>query len=176
MDLDTIYMTLQLPNMEVRYIFRNTIQEWFNHKLEITDLSSLYEALQSGECDTVEKILSNQLLETISYYDYAENYYHGFLSGILKGASGFVILSNRESGNGRPDIIMKTLSVKGMAIIIEIKAVKEFKKMQDACEKALEQIEKLDYETQLHNEGYRKILKYGICFCGKECVVKRILQ
>lgn len=104
-DGEKIYLTLKIPNAEVRYIYRNTILEWFQEKIEASDLNGLYRAVQEGDSSTFENMVSEQLIETISFFDYAENYYHGFLSGILKGCPGFIIQSNRESGNGRPDII-----------------------------------------------------------------------
>lgn len=169
---DRIYLTMAIPNAEIKYIYRNTILEWFDSKIENTDLSELYRAFQEKNGEKIEDMITNLLVETISFYDYAENYYHGFLCGLLKACSGFVTLSNRESGNGRPDIILKTPSVRGMAIIMELKVVKDFEEMEAGCLQALEQIEEKQYEAALYKEGYRKILKYGICFYRKECMVK----
>ena len=84
-----------------------------------------------------------------------------------------MILSNRESGNGRPDIVMKTPSVRGMVIIIELKIVKHFDQMENGCDAALKQIEEQNYERSFYQEGYRKFLKYGICFYRKECLIKK---
>lgn len=176
LEFDSIYMTLQIPNMEIRYIYRNTILDWFENNIVKKDLSELVNAIQSGECEKIEDFISNELIETISFFDYAENYYHGFLCGLLKAGNGFNILSNRESGNGRPDIIMKTRSVRGMAIIIEIKTVKNFDDMENGCLEALEQINTQNYSEELYKEGYRKILKYGFCFYKKECMVRMSLS
>lgn len=170
---DTIYLTLTIPNAEVRYIYRHTILEWFDGKIGNTDLSALYRAVKEGDCEAFSDIVSEQLVETISFFDYAESYYHGFLLGVLKGCPGYITLSNRESGNGRPDIIMRTPSVRGMAIIMEIKNVKDFEKMEEGCDAALKQIEEQNYEASLYKDGYRKFLKYGICFYRKECMVKK---
>lgn len=170
---EKIYLTLKIPNAEVRYIYRNTILEWFEQKIEASDLNGLYRAVQEGDSSTFENMISEQLIDTISFFDYAENYYHGFLSGILKGCPGFIIQSNRESGNGRPDIIMRTPSVRGMAIIIEIKVVKDFEQMEEGCKAALEQIEAQNYQVSLYKDGYRKFIKYGICFYRKECMVRK---
>lgn len=170
---DTIYLTLAIPNAEVRYIYRHTILEWFDGKIGQTNLSALYRAVQDGDSETFSDLVSEQLVETISFFDYAESYYHGFLIGLLKGCPGYITLSNRESGNGRPDIIMRTPSVRGMAIIMEIKIVKDFEKMEEGCEVALKQIEEQNYEAALYKDGYRKFLKYGICFYRKECMVKK---
>lgn len=81
--------------------------------------------------------LSLNLQETISFYDYAESSYHGFLAGLLKNMKNYRILSNRESGDGRPDLILRTLSVRGRAIIIEIKVVDKLPDLEAGCEIAL---------------------------------------
>jgi len=83
------------------------------------------------------------------------------------------VISNRESGLGRPDILLKTPSVRGMAVVIEIKAVKEFVKMREGCQAALEQIQARKYEESLRTEGYGMILSYGICFYQKECMIMK---
>ena len=170
---EILYLTLEIPNAEVRYIYRNTILEWFQRKIEKTDLKLLYQAVQEGDDKVFSGIVSEQLADTISFFDYAENYYHGFLCGLLKGCPGYIILSNRESGNGRPDIIMKTPSVRGMAVIMELKIVNDFEKMDQGCDMALAQIEEKNYEAALYKEGYRRFIKYGVCFYRKECLVKK---
>ena len=169
---DTVYLKLSIPNAEIKYIYRNTILEWFDQKIRTSDLSALNTAVQAADTDKMEEIITEQLIDTISFYDYAEGYYHGFLCGLLKTCSKFYVLSNRESGNGRPDIIMKTPSVRGMAIIFELKVVKDFEQMEEGCNQALAQIEDRNYEAALYKEGYRNILKYGVCFYRKECMVK----
>lgn len=171
---DTLYLTMTIPNVEVKSIYRNTILEWFEQQVDNTDLNELYQAIQEQDCTKIEDIITEQLIETISFYDYAENYYHGFLCGLLKACPGFVTLSNREEGNGRPDIVLKTRSVRGMAIIMELKVAKRFEEMEWGCLKALEQIETQNYEAALYQEGYRNILRYGICFYRKECMVKSV--
>lgn len=170
---DTIYLSLAIPNTEVRYIYRHTILEWFHREVTKMNLSSLYQAVLDGEPQAFSDIVSAQLAETISFFDYAENYYHGFLCGLLKGCPGYITLSNRESGNGRPDIVMKTPSVRGMAVIMELKIVKDFEQMDAGCDAALQQIKEQNYEASFYREGYRKFLKYGICFYRKECLIKK---
>ncbi|MDE5776978.1 MAG: ATP-binding protein [Lachnospiraceae bacterium] len=167
-----IYLEMALPNEEIGYVYENTILEWFDKRLRATDLNNLHKAILEGDCETFENEVSELLLETISFYDYAENYYHGFLCGLLKGCNHYTVISNRESGNGRPDILFKYLSVRGQAVIMELKVVKEFDRMEAGCDEALRQIEEQNYEAVLYKEGYRKIRKYGICFYRKECMVK----
>lgn len=169
---DTIYLTLTVPNREVASIYRNTILEWFDKRLKTVDLDRLHAAILGGDCEAFGENVSELLLETISFYDYAENYYHGFLCGLLKGCKNYYVESNRESGNGRPDILFKHRSVRGQAVIMELKVVKEFDRMEAGCDEALNQIEEQNYEAALYKEGYRQIRKYGICFYRKECLVK----
>ena len=168
-----IYVSVALPNEEVRYIYENTVREWFENKISRTDLSDLYRALKEGQEEALSALISEQLAETISFFDYAENYYHGFLAGLLKGCPGMVVFSNRESGNGRPDILMKTPSVRGMAIVLEIKTARSLDRMSDGCAQALRQIEEREYVRPLYKEGYSTILKYGVCFYRKECLVEK---
>ncbi|WP_252198520.1 PD-(D/E)XK nuclease domain-containing protein [Clostridium sp. MCC353] len=82
------------------------------------------------------------------------------------------ILSNRELGNGRPDLILRTPSIRGRDVIIEIKAVGKLSDLEGGCEAALHQIEDKRYEASLKEEGYEMIIKYGICFYKKECLVR----
>ncbi len=169
---DTMYMELMIPNTEIRSIYKQTILAWFDKKIKACDRSELIRALENGDIEGAEKFVSEQLLDTISFFDYAENYYHGFLTGLLKGAGKYLVVSNRESGNGRPDIILKAPSVRGSAIVLELKVADSFQQMEKECQKALAQIEDKKYETELRKEGYNDIRKYGVCFYRKECMIR----
>lgn len=166
------YIEMAIPNSEVRYIYKTTILQWFEKEIAETDLSYMYESILTGNCHTVEKIFSEQLMETISFYDYKESFYHGFLAGLFKNMKNYIVLSNRESGYGRPDLILKYPSVKGKAIIFELKVADSYKDLEQKCNEALEQIEIQQYDQQLQEEGYQDIMKYGIAFYRKECMVK----
>lgn len=122
--------------------------------------------------EKMAEILSENLMDTISFYDYQESYYHGFLVGMLKNIGNYIVQSNRESGNGRPDILVRYPSVRGKTVIIEIKITKTYQGLEEKCEEALQQIEEQKYEAALRQEGYQKILKYGVAFYKKECMVK----
>ena len=169
---DTTFMDLMIPNTEVLTIYKRTILAWFDRKMKETDRSSLIKFLETGDTTAFETYVSDQLLNTISFFDYAENYYHGFLAGLFKGAGNYLVMSNRECGEGRPDLILKTPSVRGTALILEIKTADAFQKMEQACQKALQQIEERNYASGLYAEGYVHIKKYGVCFYRKECMVK----
>jgi hypothetical protein len=170
---DNIILDLTIPNRELLYIFRNKIQEWFRETIEQKDLSRLYTAVFEGDAKTFEDELSALLVESISFNDSKENFYHGFLTGVLSRAKGYLVKSNRESGNGRGDIFMKYVSAKGKAIIFELKAADAMRELSAKCDEALQQIEEKQYIKELEDEGYQTILKYGIAFYRKDCMVKK---
>ena len=93
---DVTYLRLAIPNAEVRTIYRTTILSWFDRKAGRTDLRPLIHAMEIGDCRKIEDIISEKLLETVSFYDYAENYYHGFLTGLLKNSDSYTVSSNPE--------------------------------------------------------------------------------
>lgn len=166
-------MEMAIPNSEVRYVYKNAVLRWFEEKTKKKELTPLYESMLSGDTEKMAEILSENLMETISFYDYQESYYHGFLAGMLKNIGNYIVQSNRESGSGRPDILVRYPSVRGKAIIIEIKVAKTYQGLADKCEEALWQIEEQKYEEALQQEGYQDILKYGVAFYRKECMVKK---
>ena len=172
MDGETLYVEMAIPNAEVRYIYKNTVLRWFEEKTDKKELTPLYKSILDGDREKMAEILSENLMETISFYDYQESYYHGFLAGMLKNIGNYIVLSNRESGCGRPDILLKYPSVRGRAVIIEIKVAKTYRELEMKCDEALRQIEEQRYEEALHQEGYSDILKYGVAFYRKECMVK----
>lgn len=173
LEVDSIYLKMMIPNEEVKYIYRNSIKEWFEDKLKATNLESLYSAVLGEDCEAFSRMVNQYLAETISYYDYAENFYHGFLCGLLKGCNRYVTLSNRESGKGRPDIVLEYPSSQGPVVILELKVAKRHQDMEDGCDRAIQQMAKCDYAAHWRNEGYTNIIEYGICFYKKECMIKK---
>ncbi len=169
-----IYLSMTIPNEEILYIYKNHIQEWSSQCIKKQDLSGLIKAFEEGNCETASDIITEQLMDTISFYDYKEAYYHGFVAGLLKHNEKYLIKSNRESGIGRYDLILQTKRIrKGRAIILEFKVTDNINKLEQSCKKALEQIETLHYDSDIKKEGYTDIIKYGICFYKKECLVMK---
>lgn len=166
-----IRLTLAIPNEEVKYIYENIIMEWFREEIEKEDLSKLYRAFEEEDCEMAADIISDNLARTISFYDYAENFYHGFMLGMFSQATKYIVKSNREAGNGRLDIVMKTPSRRGLAVIFELKIAKTMDDLEDTCREGLKQIEEKGYVRELQEDGYRKIKKYGIAFYKKDCEV-----
>ena len=79
---------------------------------------------------------------------------------------------NREAGSGRADLLLREERLYGRAMILELKVADDVRKMEGKCEEALRQIEAQDYDTELAKDGCQPILKYGICFYKKGCLVK----
>lgn len=169
---DTIYLSLSIPNKEVRYIYRSTIQEWFDQQVKAIDFQPFYQAVLDGNSEEMEDFLSELLERSISYYDNKEAFYHGVMVGLFGGLLGYEIKSNREYGNGRPDLVLSPYNPRKSVIIFEFKSCKKYNQMAEGCKAALDQIEEKDYAAPFLDKGYTKIMKYGICFCEKTCMVE----
>lgn len=171
LDDTIIYMKMCIPNLEIKSIYKQVVLNWFDRKIRATKLDSLYNAILQEDCGAFGQAVTEQLQDTISFFDYAENYYHGFLAGLLKGMPGYRVVSNRESGYGRADLILREEKFMGKAIILELKIADKFSDMKEKCREALQQIETKSYEQELLEEGCQEIVKYGICFLKKGCIV-----
>jgi len=166
-------LDLSIPNLELLYIYETKIQEWFKEKVSRKDFDPLYRALLDGDAETVRKELGDFLLETISYLDAKEDFYHGVLIGVLGGLRNFTAKSNRETGLGRCDIILRHTSGRGKAVILELKCTRDMREIEKKCEEAVKQIEDGRYAKELETECYTDIIKYGIAFCKKSCEVRK---
>lgn len=174
---------LIIPNQEVREVFVLQIREWFNQTVANNRASTdkINQGFLEGEVETIQQELTMFLGETISVFDTKarneekEIFYHGILLGILKNYSGWVVKSNRESGDGFADILLKPKNPDA-GIIVELKYARSLHDLDQACERALEQIEDRRYDTELREDGRNDILAYGIAFCRKRCkvVVKKL--
>ena len=162
---------LRIPNAEVMDIFRKSVVEWFYQKTAKSDRSMLFTALWNGEEERLTELLSDLLFDTISFYDYEENFYHAFLVGLFSSA-GYIVESNYENGLGRSDIVMKDRRNR-RAIVIEVKIAKTEKQMEEKCQEALLQIKEKQYARKVERDGFRKVLWYGIAFYKKECIVRK---
>jgi hypothetical protein len=171
-DKRDIYLSLKIPNEEILYIYENTIRDWFQKKIQTADLSKLHRALMEGDEEVFTAELNKYLLENISYHDSSESLYHGFLLGLLTRIGNYSVKSNREAGNGRYDILIKPRGGREIAIILELKVAPKYAELEKYCNIALEQIKTKNYEAELREDCYQKILKYGIAFNKKDCLVK----
>ena len=164
--------TLKIPNQEVTQIYKQQVLEWFNNELakDVDQILKVYSAFENGNTDEIAEYLNNKLLTSVSYYDAKESFYHGMMLSLLKVGNVWNVNSNDEVGDGRADIILEK-GVNDLGIVIELKVVKDIEKLDDACQRALKQIEDKDYAADLKEHKVNKILAYGIAFCGKKCKV-----
>ena len=161
---------LRLPNEEVRSLFARCVDEWFKDRVRTSDRKALFEALWAGDAKTLSDIISRRLRETISYYDYKEDYYHAFLAGLLSGTP-YTVKSNRETGSGRADILVVD-KASNTLVILEVKRAHSRDEMDKMADLALEQLKDREYGSDL--EGYSKVVGYGVAFFRKEALVKAL--
>mgnify|MGYP003229049323 FL=1 len=160
---------LIIPNAEVREIFETTIQKWFDESAQTWNLTTLFDAMWSGDAETLTAEINKLLYKTISYHDYKEDFYHAFLTGILAG-SGCAVKSNREHGEGRSDIVIYHPD-RPQVILFEAKYAKTLGGLQKSCAEALQQIEDRQYAKEFEDD-YDSVLCYGIAFYKKRCLVQ----
>jgi len=159
---------LKIPNEEIKTIFADTIATWFTDIIKNSDRQSLFDAFWSGNDKQATELVTDLLFDTISYYDYKEDYYHAFLAGIFTGA-GYAVESNREYGLGRPDIIIRDRKNRRV-IIIEVKHSRSESRMRADAEAALNQMDMRAYVQQFL-KGYQTVYCYGAAFFEKECLI-----
>ena len=168
---------LVIPNREIRNIITNHILKMFkeNVKDDGKTVSDLCDALLNKNPEKVELIFTEYMKKTISIRDTfarkptKENFYHGLLLGILGFKENWSVMSNRESGDGFGDILIR-IEDEDVGIVLEVKYADDGN-LQGECEKALQQIIDIRYTESLEQEGIHTIIKYGIACYRKKCKV-----
>ena len=160
---------LRIPNEEVKSIFKTAIIDWFKKTVQTVDRTEIFHALWDRNVQKAAADISNLLFSSISYHDYQESYYHAFVAGLFAGA-GYIVQSNYEYGDGRPDVVIKEKR-KRRVMLFEVKHAGKEQTLEQACDNAVEQIEKKRYAEVF--DGYQTIISYGIAFKGKNCMIKR---
>ena len=177
--------TLTLTNLEVSILFENMVNSWFRDNTRIP-YNDFIKAMLLDDVDSMNEFMNDIALASFSNFDVSksasskdapERFYHGFVLGLIVDlADRFTIKSNRESGFGRYDIMLKPHNQeKDCAYIIEFKVHKPRKEkdLEQTLANARLQIEEKQYEAELTAEGIapERIRKYGIVFRGKECLI-----
>ena len=169
-------MELALPNREVKELFINLVKDWFQ-EMTLADAEKINRfcaAFPAGNADIIQEMLCHYLWDSISVRDTAvrtnmkENFYHGMLLGLLRSQGNWLIRSNAEIGEGYGDISVCTQERIG--IVIELKYAYDGN-LETACKEAIKQIEDKKYAEGLKHCGMKKIIRYGIAFCRKDCMV-----
>ncbi len=174
---------LDITNQEVRFMFNTMVKGWFSNVEQ--EYGDFIEALIIGDVEAMNEYMNEMTYQMFSYFDTGlhaskaqpERFYHGFVLGLLVELKGrFIVLSNRESGFGRYDIMLEPVNYdRDDAIIIEFKVfnARKEKSLEETLAAALEQIEERKYEADLMAKGFRrdKIRKYGFAFEGKKVLI-----
>ena len=159
---------LRLPNEEIRNLFASSVDEWFSDTVRRSDRKALFRAIWEEDTLSLSKEISSYLRQTISTYDFQENFYHAFLAGLLSGA-GYIVRSNRESGEGRPDIILLDRKA-GTAAVFELKRAESLEGMEASADEAICQLREKEYGNDLVD--YDRIIGFGISFYRKRALVR----
>ena len=174
---DADIFSLWIPNGEIRKLFYELVQYWFREvtRADGTRINRFCAAFPNGDVSTIQEMLSDYLWDSISVRDTAvrrnmkENFYHGMLLGLLRSQGNWLVKSNAETGEGYSDISVQTPDRLG--IVIELKYANDGN-LETACTEALKQIDEKKYTEGLKRRGMKKIIKYGMAFCEKECMVR----
>ena len=169
-------MKLSLPNREVKELFIELVKDWFEETTQADSerINRFCAAFPAGDVATIQNMLHDYLWDSISVRDTAvrtnmkENFYHGLVLGLLRSQGNWRLQSNAETGEGYSDISICTQERTG--IVIELKYA-DNGNLEAACAEALKQIEDRKYAEGLKRRGMAKIIKYGMAFCEKECMV-----
>ena len=168
---DAVSAPMVLPNNEVKNLIERIILSWLREDFR-PQVTPLIEALLKGDAATAQNELSRHLRETISCRDFLEQYYHGFLTGLLAAASSnYRTSSNLESGDGYPDIQIGALDY-STAAVLEVKHTSDEARLTAALDEAEKQFRSRHYDDIRHD--YQNFHGYAVAFCRKQCLVKRI--
>jgi hypothetical protein len=170
---------LKTPNQEIDALYRDVICEWFDAPLGATEYRAFLENLTTGQLDKFLKKLKQFLKESSSFFDvkgqHPEKFYHGFVLGLIVSlADTHTVQSNKESGDGRYDVMLIPKDIQQLGLILEFKVAEEGETLDSAAAQALNQINERDYETELWQKNIQKILKIGLAFSGKEVAMQSI--
>lgn len=171
-----VFQYLRIPNREVLMLYEQIFMKWFEKGMGQLGMPELLQALIRGDIDHFKRQLQRLLQTIFSYYDTAgttpERVYHAFVLGLLSHHHGtYEIRSNRESGFGRYDVMMIPKDKTQPGFVFELKTATKPETLDDTAEKALNQIQELQYHTELRAQGVQRFSEIGIAFCGKQLQV-----
>jgi len=181
--IDINTYNLKIPNYEIKYVFKNIIIKWLSVDIKIrkTLLEETTHHLINNQIDKFEKGFKQIIGDTFSYFDTKsepENIYQSYVLGLLAIiGDDYIIKSNRESGEGRYDIMLIPHDKSRFGIVIEIKQIERKDNEEDSnfskrinrkLKEAANQIENNKYYKELIDNKIDNIIKLPIVFAGKE--------
>ena len=157
---------LRIPNEEVQQEFRELTASYLN--VSESNLSAMFNGLRYEERERFAESYADMLLSLPSYHDLKdENSYHVLFLGMCAWLSNeYDIISNREEGKGRCDIILKAKKESLPSYVLEFKYLKEAdtERLEESAKEAVLQIKEKHYDAELPG---RAIL-IGLAHAGKE--------
>ena len=169
------FMELALPNKEIRRVYNTEILSWLKGTVDGNVMAGLEKALYLNDGKKLQEFLRKYMITCISCFDgAAEGFYHGMMLGLAAGMSSrYYIRSNRESGEGRFDLVLEPKVHSLPGVIMEFKATKNDAGLSASADEALKQIEDKHYDTDMKDRGIKEIVKYGIAFAGKNVEIAK---
>ena len=175
---------LELTNFEVKVMFQSIITGWFEGSR--SDYHDFQKAMFQGDEDAMNEYMNRISLSVFSYFDTGsgtgrkaepERFYHGFVLGLIVDLEDrYIITSNRESGFGRYDVMLKPRRAGDAAVIMEFKVhnPRREKNLEETAQNALRQIEEKNYLQELQNQVCVKgpVYQYGFAFEGKHVLIR----
>ena len=176
-----IYYSLSIPNIEVQFMYEKMVEDWQGESYVASEYNEMLKALVNFDYEVFEEIFVEYVEKSLSYFDVSgeepERVYHAFVLGMLVSLSNtHYVLSNKESGYGRYDVMIIPKDKSKIGIIIEFKKARitNKKSIEQLIEEAKNQIEDKKYETELVSRGITNIKKLVIVFKGKEVSVNDV--
>lgn len=171
---------LSIPNREIMYLYEGIIDKWFGDCNINSQYNTMIKALTLGDMKNFKKLFKRCVMESFSYFDTKgqdpENVYHAFVLGMLVSLNGiYEVRSNRESGIGRYDVCLIPKDTSKLGVIFEFKRYdkEDEETIEEIMDEALDQIEKMKYDTELKARGIKNIAKLGVVFNKKEVHIKQ---
>jgi hypothetical protein len=172
--------SLAIPNLEVKLVYRTMFRNWL-YKAAPTraDIDDLVKAMLSGDSETLQEVLGVMFLRILSYQDAAgrqpEKLYHGMILGLLVHLeSEYDVRSNRESGRGRADMLIRPKKPGKPGVVIKFKVLKPNETVEQALKRAAEQVRNRKYAEDVRASGASVVHEYAMVFDGKEAWVRKV--
>lgn len=173
---------LMIPNKEISIAYQSEIIQ----KLSIENVkfsryvNDFMHAVYGGDTKEIDRLLKQIAEYSISYFDSQESFYHGWmlsLTGLFMDTH--YISSNRETGDGRADLMLEPKSHKYPGVIFEFKVLREEnenkqttdERLKELAQNAYQQIVTRNYDAELKRRNVESIYRYGVAFYKKTVFV-----
>ena len=169
---------LRIPNKEISIAYKSEIIQKLsteNRKFS-SYINDFMRAVYGGNAKEIDRLLKQVAEYSISYYDAEESFYHGWmlsLTGLFLDTH--YVSSNRETGEGRADLLLEPKSSEYPGVVFEFKILREKEdnkelldeKLKELAKNAYQQILDKQYDAEIMKRNVKIIYKYGVAFYKK---------